>query len=308
MSSLKRLSLIVCCAVATTANASNASETLTVVAWNVESGGAQESKLSERIGQMSGVDIWGLSEVKASWKSPFELAAEDGETADFEPILGNTGGGDRLLIIYNTEKLERLGHEELHQMNLGGHVRAPLVAHFRMRSTEDEFLFVVNHLYRSRADRRHRQATMLNQWASDQELPVITVGDFNFDWKLPNGETDHDAGYDNLTANDVFTWVRPATLIRTNFWDRFPNSHSVLDFVFVANAVDTLTATSEILRTADDFPDDDSTSDHRPVRAHIVWTTGGPSGSSTRDRLLERIERMASELAELKAIVEELSE
>ena len=52
-------------------------------------------------------------------------------------------------------------------------MRSPLVAHLRITDTGEEFLFVVNHLYRSREDRRHQQATELNLWASVQTLPVV---------------------------------------------------------------------------------------------------------------------------------------
>ncbi len=291
------------------AAAAHGNETLLVVSWNVESGGATSSAVAQRIAGMHGVDLWGLSEVKASWESPFETAAEDGEGADFQPILGTTGGGDRLLIIFDADRLEKVSKTELHNINVGGNVRSPLVGHFRIRSTGEEFLFVVNHLYRSRADRRHTQATLLNQWAAEQELPVIAVGDYNFDWAIPNGDTNHDTGFDNLTAGNVFQWVRPATLIRTQFSHGSPNRHSVLDFVFVANADTAFTATSEIFRVDNDFLDTSSTPDHRPVTANVVWLSDddGP-GPSTRDRLLERIERLEGELAELKAIVEEMDE
>jgi hypothetical protein len=40
---------------------------------------------------------------------------------------------------------------ELSDINVGGTVRAPLVGRMRERSTDQEFLFVVNHLWRSEA-------------------------------------------------------------------------------------------------------------------------------------------------------------
>ncbi len=75
--------------------------------------------------------------------------------------------------------------------------------------------FMVEHPYRSRANRRHEQSELLNEWAQDQALPVIAVGDYNYNWDVPDGDTDHDASFDFLTADDVFTWVRPPTLIAT---------------------------------------------------------------------------------------------
>jgi hypothetical protein len=53
-------------------------------------------------------------------------------------------------------------------------------------------------MYRSKADRRQEQASMLNLWASTQTLPIIAVGDYNFDWDVDQGEVVHDKGYDNM--------------------------------------------------------------------------------------------------------------
>lgn len=93
-----------------------------------------------------------------------------------------------------------------------------------------ELLFMVNHLYRSKATKRHEQATGLNDWAKTQTLPVIAVGDYNFDWSIPTGDTNHDKGYDNMVINGVFTWVRPETLVKTHC----SHHNGVLDFVFVS--------------------------------------------------------------------------
>jgi endonuclease/exonuclease/phosphatase family metal-dependent hydrolase len=184
-------------------------EELLVVGYNVESGGADPVDVSQRIEAFEGCDLWGLSEVQSqSWADAFEVAAEFGENADFEHILSTTGGGDRLLIIYNSERFELIDFEQLHAINIGGNVRAPLVAKLAIRSTGQHFWFMVNHLYRSRADRRHEQATLLNAWAANQSLPVIATGDYNFDWSVTNGDADHDEGYDNLTAGGVFDWLR----------------------------------------------------------------------------------------------------
>ena len=159
-------------------------EQLRVIGWNVESGGARPEVLDNVIADMQGVDIWGFSEVQNStWVDLFEIAAEDGENANFNTIIGTTGGGDKLLIVYDDNRFELVNQFELDHINIGGNVRAPLVAKMRLRSTGKEFLFMVNHLYRSKADRRHEQAQLLNEWAQNQTLPVIAVGDYNFDCK-----------------------------------------------------------------------------------------------------------------------------
>src|SRR5215207_8741780 len=75
---------------------------LTVVSWNVESGGSDDQVVRSRIGSFQGVDLWGLSEVASPASAGvFELGAEDGEDANFERVVGTTGGGDRLAILFN---------------------------------------------------------------------------------------------------------------------------------------------------------------------------------------------------------------
>jgi hypothetical protein len=168
-------------------------QALRVVGFNVESGGARPDVVDDLVRAAQGVDLWGFSEVQDdTWGMLFEQPAEDGEAADFQRILGITGGGDRLLIVYNGDRLDLVRQFELTDINIKGRVRAPLVAHFRLKPAGSEFLFMVNHLYRSNAEGRHEQARLLNAWAREQTIPVIAVGDYNFDWGVTNGETMHD--------------------------------------------------------------------------------------------------------------------
>ncbi|MBD1998511.1 hypothetical protein H6G00_18065 [Leptolyngbya sp. FACHB-541] len=139
-------------------------EDLTVVSFNVESGSSDPVVMAtQQMAPLDGVDVWGLSEVQnEAWVNALETGAKAGEQADFDSILGTTGGGDRLAILYNSTLLEAVRHEELNELNLGGNVRAALVAQFRLRQTGEEFLFVVNHLYRSETELRHEQSRLLN--------------------------------------------------------------------------------------------------------------------------------------------------
>ena len=184
--------------------------TLTVVGWNVESGGSEAATISRRIADFQGVDLWGLAEVEdAGAADEFERAAAVGENSTYDSVLGTTGGGDRLAVVYDAERFELLGQEELQRMNIGGSVRAPLVVRLRDTVSGVPFIFMVNHLYRGDDDGRHRQARLLNEWAASQMLPVIAVGDYNFDWEITGGDGHHDQGYDLLTAGQNFEWVRP---------------------------------------------------------------------------------------------------
>jgi endonuclease/exonuclease/phosphatase family metal-dependent hydrolase len=274
-----------------------------VIGWNMESGGADVTVLAEQIDQFAGIDIWGFSEVQnLGWASAFTEAAGEGDQDDYQMILGTTGGGDLLLIVYNATLFEEIRHFELHDINPLGRVRAPLVAQFREKETGQEFLFMVNHLYRSKADKRHEQSQDLNAWIQQQTLPVIAVGDYNYDWDVENGETQHDRGYDLLTANNVVGWVKPETLLPTNCHTQFT---SVLDFIFVTNDISTTWHPQSTIEMSQEnyCPDSDATSDHRPIKATFTLLE---TGGGTRALLLERISTIEKELQLLKEAVEKL--
>ena len=102
-----------------------AAEEITVIGWNAESGDANPIVVAARIAEIDDCDLWGMCEVQDStWASAFEHAAEVDENADFKLILGSTGGADRMLIIYDSDRFDRLDDFELHRINLGGRVRA----------------------------------------------------------------------------------------------------------------------------------------------------------------------------------------
>ncbi len=240
---------------------------LHVIGFNVESGDSDPNVVARIVDEMDRCDAWGLSEVESwVWAQIFERAAERGRSADYRRILGTTGREDRLLIIYNAARIEVVRSFELDHVNPGGRYRAPLVAEMRHRATGRRFLFMVNHLARGSADARRRQARLLNEWAERQTLPIIAVGDYNFDWDVQNGDRDHDKGYDLLTAGGVFEWVRPKALVNT----QASGYDNVLDFVFVAGEAQGWSGTSTILKAHVDLaPDNRATSDHRPVMARF---------------------------------------
>jgi endonuclease/exonuclease/phosphatase family metal-dependent hydrolase len=245
-----------------------APEPITLISWNVESGGALQAAVADRLASFENVDIFGLSEVSAIDAEAFEFGAEEGEGVDYDSLLGTTGRADRLLLIWDASRFEQVDSGEL--LTIGETGRAPLWVQLRDRETLEEMIVMVNHLHRSNEGIRHRQGTALNAWAAGQTLPVVAMGDYNFDWNLPNGDTDHDAGYDNLTKDGVWEWVRPAELVTTQCSGWPCGYNSVLDFVFVAGPAQEWNVTSEIIVVENDFPDDFTTPDHRPVLAVIM--------------------------------------
>jgi hypothetical protein len=199
-----------------------------------------------------------------------------------------------------------------------------MVATFKGKTTGITFLFMVNHLYRGDAQGRRTQSTRLNQWAQAQTLPVIAVGDYNYDWHFQTGDRDHDEGYDLLTKDGVFTWVRPDVLVPTNS----SNHKSVLDFVFAHGDAAGWETRSTILTQNGDFPDDSRKSDHRPVDAVFKRASGtsliaadltaSPEDADTdenggietpsRKRILERLQDLEDEIARLKKVLEQDNE
>lgn len=280
-----------------------AAQQLTVASWNVESGGSDDEVVRSRIARFQGVDLWGLSEVASpASAAAFELGAEDGEGADFQRVVGTTGGGDRLAIIFNAGRFRLVRSQELTHINQGNH-RAPLVAEFEERATNRRFLFMVNHLARANNALRHRQAQQLNEWVRSQTLPVVAVGDYNFDWEVRGGDTNHDRGYDNMTAGGAWSWVRPAALVKSQCSPQFD---SVLDFIFVNAAAQAWAGSSEILVEPNDCDPSPETSDHRPVvgRFNAAGVVGG--GRMTREQLLRRIEEIERQLQQLKEAVRQM--
>jgi hypothetical protein len=119
---------------------------------------------------------------------------------------------------------------------------------------------------------------------------------------VTHGDTVHDQGYDLLTAEGVFAWVRPPQLIRTQC-----SFDGVLDFVFVAGAAQRWRASAEILAPEErDCPSDQGRSDHRPVLALFELTPGGQP--SPRQLLLAHIQRMEADLSALNVLVEQMPE
>ena len=216
------------------------------------------------------MDLWGFAEVnRASAARNLEQAAEQGETGDFAAVTGTSGEPIRLVALYDDTRFDLLDWYEIDAINTTGNARAPLVLHLRDTASGVEFLFMVNHLYRSRDAERHKQAQMLNDWAEQQTLPVIAVGDYNFDWDVRGAEGEHDQGYDLMTADGAWKWVRPARLVTTQCSGWPCRYNSVLDFVFAAGPAQKWQAQSEIVVAPGDFPDDTAKSDHRPVLARF---------------------------------------
>lgn len=243
----------------------------TAIGLNVESGGSDAQVVAdETIALIEGEALWGLSEVEHATSADrlVNAMADEGSEQRFEHVLGTTGYSDRLVLAWDDTRFEMLSHEELDDINVGGTARAPLVGHLRERDSGIEFLLVVNHLWRTETESRHEQAELLNAWGAEQSLPVIMVGDYNFDWDVDGSY--HDEGYDLLVEDGVFEWLQPDPLVQTQCSTTYD---SVLDFAFVGGEARAWDAVSDVLRAEDEYcsyRNRDTYSDHRPLETRFA--------------------------------------
>ncbi len=255
---------------------------LTVVGWNVEQGYKPEAEITwieDRLTEIDRVDIWGLTEISREYVDEYTSAIEADEGSPFAAVVSEmTHGTDLMAVVYDADRFEKLWHAELVGFNYAlskntRFQRPPLAVHFKDTVSGQHFVVMVNHLARGNEDHRHTQAERLQQWGSKQNIPIIAVGDYNFDWDVENGDSNHDEGYDLMTSGGFFAWLRPGTLIRTQCSPTNAGGcryNSVLDFVFVANEAKQWQGVSEIMVKEGDFPDDDIKADHRPVMAKFI--------------------------------------
>jgi endonuclease/exonuclease/phosphatase family metal-dependent hydrolase len=153
------------------------------------------------------------------------------------------------------------------ELNNGNH-RSPIYVRLKERSTGFEFVFMTNHLARGKSELRQQQAGGLREWARDSQMPIIAMGDFNFDFSFKS-QSGNEA-FNLFLKDGVWKWIRPKEEIDSNWADRdgdgidnYPDS--MLDFAFVANEIKELKCECEIVVRDGDFPSDETTSDHRPT-------------------------------------------
>jgi hypothetical protein len=244
-----------------------------LMGWNVESGGSNPAIIAKQLEAFEGYDIIGLCEVRQQDAAAYAKAAGVGEGAkgkassDFQYVLSTTGGADRMMIIWDNRRLEKIGEAyEIIELKEGNH-RAPLFAKFQLRGTDVQFLFMVNHLARINRELCERQAKGLSDWAATQSIPVIAVGDYNIDYDIDDGVGSK--AFNLMLEAGVFEWVVPNELVKTQLT---PKYNGVLDFFFIAHKPSNWRVSSRILDLDTTGYDKAEVSDHRPVRGRIIIT------------------------------------
>lgn len=244
-------------------------EDVKVLSWNIEIGGSDAKVIESQIEAMRGTfDILALTEV------PEEELSRFGKF--FQPntyVAGKPDNTACLLVAWNSDAFEMVDYKDLLEWNsvdlLKG-LSPPLIVTLKHKATQQTFQLVNNHFVRGSAQRRNQQAEAMVGWATKQTTPIIAVGDYNMDYDFPSQKGN--PAFDIMLKDNVFHWVKPTKLIDTNWADRdkdgvddYPDS--MLSFTFTAHCKwDT---SVDIIVRDGDFPDDKSTSDHRPTLTTI---------------------------------------
>ena len=248
-------------------------DSIKIISWNVQGKGSDPALIARQIEGFHGVDIWGLCEVEESSKDRFITAAAVGENQRFKGILSQHGRDNRLLIIFNTDKFDLVESIELKAISFKNRGRPMLLAKLREKKSNSQFFFGVNHLFRTIKQKRQEQSRKINLWVRGRDLPIILVGDYNYDYEFSDDPVDFDKGLndlryfdDDLKIRQILYWVRPVTLVRTQSSVKY---RRVLDFIFVNKKARQWHWQSVIIVKKGDFPDDRKTSDHRPLEGRF---------------------------------------
>ncbi|MEM1226064.1 MAG: hypothetical protein AAGJ40_10215, partial [Planctomycetota bacterium] len=104
-----------------------------IVAWNVESGGNDPGVIALQLKQFGPCDVFALSEVSPRSFERYATALGN----NYQSIATKSGGGDRLQVLFRSDRFELIRSIELNQegtfrLNDGNH-RSPLLVHLRDR-------------------------------------------------------------------------------------------------------------------------------------------------------------------------------
>ena len=242
--------------------------TINILAWNVESDGNNPQVIANQLKGMEGFEIFALSEVRGRRSARIYSEAIREIWGDVQEVVGKTGREDALAIIFNPAVFDLVKVDELNDLNPDMKYRSPLAVTLKHKATDQVLIVMNNHLARGNADNRRIQAAGLREWARKQTLPIVAVGDYNFDYVFETEKGNRE--FVEFMRDGIWKWVKPDPLVDSNYFDGnedrvddFPGS--ILDFAFVAQQAKDWKTICKVHQWPGDFPDDEFTSDHRPV-------------------------------------------
>lgn len=250
---------------------------LTFLSWAVDSGHAIPAVICQQLAELPPATIYALADVGPREIERYANAIRKARGKSYRHLATWSGDRSRVMICYDSEQIELLESRELFQfdgyeMN-DWHHRSPLASLFEHRHSGSQFWFIAVHLARGDAVLRRSQARGLRSWGRMAKQPIVAMGVFNFDYDFV---VEHgNQSYDYLVQGGDWTWAKPTKLVDTHWTDRngdgiddYPTS--CLDFAFHAKLPDDWQLISEVIVRANDFPDTNASSNHRPLLGKLM--------------------------------------
>ncbi len=254
----------------------SARETIKLISWNVETEGSDAEIIAKQLCAFPRSDAYLLQEVDSRGLARYAAAIREAHGQDYKFFISSFGGPHKLGVIIDQSKLTIRSFSEL--MSFGDYelnnyrFRSPLVIDVETKIGL-KFKLVTVHLARGNAKFREEQANGLREWGAAQTVPIILAGDCNFDFDIPTKKGN--PAYDAFFAGDIWQLFEPIEWIDTNWDDRdgdgkdnYPGS--TLDFAAHCDHGTSVKGTCQIIVRNGDFPDNDRTSDHRPLMLEIT--------------------------------------
>lgn len=263
-------------------------EPLKVGTFNTESDSdTQPFKVAETIRGIRHVDVWAFEEVE-SREAAIEYtvaASAAGGRGSYRYVIsesGEIGAQDRkndfVALVYNSSRLRQVETVELHGIRSGPgpgrlgtpdwHLRGALFLRLQDKATGAEFYVGGVHLKCCGGDGpaiRAHQATILRDWLTRSDVPVILTGDFNIPVD-PGSADGNQSSAAFTTLAQTATWLNPSNPIKTQC---SPSFNSMLDLFFLKGGANISASGVEIQDAEPAYCDLDAKgySDHRPVVA-----------------------------------------
>lgn len=250
----------------------NQSFSMKILCWNIESEGSDPNVIAEELTALGAYDIYALTEFLPTAEKLFGDTLGD----NYELIMSRSGRNDRLAIAFDVRLFELVKVFEIAEINFQNRYRSPMVVLLKDKRSGIQFQIMNNHLARGKEQVRQKQAQQLVQWARTQLLPTVAVGDYNLDYVFATQQGN--SAFPMMMKDNVWKWIPPVEMIDTNWYDnpRQPDGlddypGSLLDFAFVTGPAKDWKSFCRVIVRQGDFPDDETTSDHRPFELMLSY-------------------------------------
>jgi len=248
---------------------------LAMLFWNADSSDSDPATVLRGLTTRGQYHIYGLTEVNQP--DEFSDGIKDKWPDNYDSFYSESGAiegamNNHSVIIYDYNRMYLVSKDELVEfrgtpLSADGHP-APLVAHLRDKERDDEeFLLVVCHLSED-PEFRQNQVEGLSAWAKTKSQPIYLVGNFRFARLIDKDQGDE--SFHRMTGEGTWRWVRPVDLLATEYRDEDGDDlndleNQVRDHIFAAGRAVSWPTTCQIKKRSRDFPDDQTTSNHRPI-------------------------------------------